>query len=147
MSIECGRARLRRGTYAVGGGRAATSPGSGPAGDVGGIGLDGDDVAKVVDVAVAERSEDDDERLKDRQACVSRLTALRWGAACASSSSGLTVDLKRMRSHQLGTRCLLLESYTPLSSSVSAVPSPLTEGLGCTRAFSDDADARTSSRG
>jgi len=48
---------------------------------VGEIGLDDDgDVAKVVEVAVvvwAARSEDDDERLKDRQACASRLTALR----------------------------------------------------------------------
>ena len=150
MSIECGRTRLRRGTYGGGVGRTA-SPGSESAGDVGGIGLDDDgNVAKVVEVAVAERNEVDDERLKERQACANRLTALRCGAACVSSSgsgSGSTVDLKRMRSHQLGTRCLLLESYTPLSSQVSAIPWPLKEGLGCTRAFNGDTDARTPSGG
>lgn len=90
----------------------------------------GADVNEVVVVAETERSEFDDVRLKDRQACAIRLTAVRWGAACESSSgSGLTVDLKRMRSHQLGTRRLLLESYTPLSSSVSAVPSPVMDRL------------------
>jgi hypothetical protein len=45
------------------------------------IGFDDDgDVAKVGEVAVVvwtARSEDDDERLKDRQACASKLTALR----------------------------------------------------------------------
>jgi hypothetical protein len=55
-------------------------PGSEFAGDTEDIGLDNGDVAKVVEFAVAlwtERSEVDDERLKDRQACASRLTAFR----------------------------------------------------------------------
>ena len=55
--------------------------GSESAGDVEEMGLDDDDVAVVVvKFAVGlwtERSEDDDERLKDRQACASRLTAFR----------------------------------------------------------------------
>ena len=54
-------------------------PGSVSAGDVEEIALD-DDVGTVVKFAVAfwtERSEDDDERLKDRQACTSRVTAFR----------------------------------------------------------------------
>jgi hypothetical protein len=46
------------------------------------IAFDSDDVATAVEFAVGlwtERSEDDDERLKDRQACasLSRLTAFR----------------------------------------------------------------------
>ena len=57
-------------------------PGSESAGDVEEIGLDDDDIATAVEFAVelwTERSEDDDERLKDRQACasLSRLTAFR----------------------------------------------------------------------
>jgi hypothetical protein len=50
--------------------------GSESAGDVKEIGLDDDDVAAVVKFAVGlwtERSEDDDKRLKDCQACASRL--------------------------------------------------------------------------
>jgi hypothetical protein len=39
---------------------------------------DGGNVPRVVEVAACPaRSEDDDERLKDRQACASKLTALR----------------------------------------------------------------------
>ena len=55
-------------------------PDSKSTGDVGEIGLDDDDVAAVMEFAVVlwtERSEVDDERLKDRQACASKLTAFR----------------------------------------------------------------------
>jgi hypothetical protein len=78
-----------------------------------------------------ERNETVDVRRNERQACARRLTAVRCGAlgASSSSSSGLTVDLNRMRSHQLGTRCLLLESYTPLSPSSPTVPSPAKDRL------------------
>jgi len=57
------------------------SPGSESTGDVEKIALDDNgDVTTVAEFGVAlwtGRSEDDDERLKDRQACASRLTALR----------------------------------------------------------------------
>lgn len=42
------------------------------------------------------------------------------GSSSSSSGRGFTEDFQRILSHQLGTRCLLDESYTPLSSSSAA---------------------------
>ena len=92
-----------------------------------------DEVAEVVETVVAavavEHNEADELRRKVRQACARRLTAVRGteGVSSLGSGSGLTVDLKRIRSHQLGMHCLLLESYEPLSSSSCTVPSPVSE--------------------
>jgi hypothetical protein len=67
-----------------------------------------DEVAEVVEapeIVVAtvavECNETDEERRNERQACARRLTAVRGavGASSSGSGSGLTVDLKRMRSH------------------------------------------------
>ena len=104
-----------------------------------------DEVAEVVETVVAavavERNEAEEVRRKERQACARRLTAVRGAAGVSSSGSGsgLTVDLKRIRSHQLGTRCLLLESYTPLSSSSCTVPSPVSERVERPRETKDGA--------
>jgi hypothetical protein len=109
------------------------------------------EVAEVPETVVAtvavERNEADEVRRKVRQACARRLTAVRGavGASSSGSGSGLTVDLKRIRSHQLGTRCLLLESYTPLSSSSCTVPSPVNERVERPRETKDGAFEITSS--
>ena len=110
-----------------------------------------DEVAEVVEMVVAavavERNEAEEVRRKERHACARRLTAVRGaeGVSSSGSGSGLTVDLKRIHSHQLGTRCLLLESYTPLSSSSCAVPSPVSERVERPRETMDGAFERTSS--
>ena len=89
-----------------------------------------DELAEVEETVVAavavERNDADEVRREMRQACARRLTAVRGaqGVSSSVSGSGLNVDLKRIRSHQPGTRCLL-ESYTPLSSSSCTVPSPV----------------------
>jgi hypothetical protein len=144
----------------VGRKRAELSGGTESAAAVGGA--DVDELEEGVTVVVGreeeavarvelERNEEDDVRRNERQACASILTAVRCGAQRESSSgsgSGSTVDLNRMRSHQLGTRCLLLESYTPLSSSSSsssAVPSPMKDRLERTSDLSEAVPMRTPS--
>ena len=110
-----------------------------------------DEVAEVeetVVVAVAvEHNEADEVRRKVRQACVRKFTAVCGAEGVSSSGSGLglTVNLKRIRSRQLGTRCLLLESYTPLSSSLCTVPSLVNERIERPRETKDGAFERTSS--
>jgi hypothetical protein len=71
MSIECGCT-----TQGVGRGDCIALPGSESAVNVEEIGLDDDYMVLEFTVALwTECSEDDDKRLKDRQACASRLTA------------------------------------------------------------------------
>ena len=86
------------------------------------------EVPEIVVAAVAlaaERGDADEDRRNLRQACASKLMVVRG----AGGVSGLTVDLKIMRSHQLGTRCLLLVSYTPFSSSSCTVLSLMNDNL------------------
>ena len=155
-SIERGRGRRRLGTYGGGCGRSSIE-GRAVAGDSGSESVVGDIVADdeafeevetVVRAVEVERREVVELRRMERQACAKMLTAVRGavkGASSSGSGSGSTVDLKRMRSHQLGTRCLLLESYTPLSSSSSTVPSPVNERVERACETRDGALARMSS--
>ena len=67
---------------------------------VGDIVADDDAIDDVAELVAVERNEADEVRRKVRQAFARRLTAVRGaeGVSSSGSGSGLTVDLKRIRS-------------------------------------------------